>query len=88
MPHCGHQDLQVEATGPGGQHTTRSADAVLAVAGVRPDIALATTAGAALGTPGCDRRGPADAHQPARHLPGPATASPPGTGCWARPGCR
>jgi NADPH-dependent 2,4-dienoyl-CoA reductase/sulfur reductase-like enzyme len=41
--------LTVEATATGGQATTRSADIVLVVAGVRPDSGLASSAGAALG---------------------------------------
>jgi NADPH-dependent 2,4-dienoyl-CoA reductase/sulfur reductase-like enzyme len=44
--------LQVQATGPGGEDLTRSADLVLVVVGVRPDTRLAAAAGATLGFKG------------------------------------
>jgi NADPH-dependent 2,4-dienoyl-CoA reductase/sulfur reductase-like enzyme len=44
--------LQVEATAADGSGVTRQADMVLVVVGVRPDTALAASAGAALGARG------------------------------------
>ena len=44
--------LQVEATAADGSAVTRQADMVLVVVGVRPDTALAASAGAALGARG------------------------------------
>lgn len=59
--------LQVEASGPTGQFT-RTVDLVLVVVGVRPDTALAATAGAALGVKGRHHGGQAHADQPAQCL--------------------
>jgi NADPH-dependent 2,4-dienoyl-CoA reductase/sulfur reductase-like enzyme len=44
--------LQVEATAADGSAVTRQADMILVVVGVRPDIALAASAGATLGARG------------------------------------
>jgi NADPH-dependent 2,4-dienoyl-CoA reductase/sulfur reductase-like enzyme len=48
--------LRIEGAGPGGTMLIRDADLVLVVTGVRPDTALAGTAGVRLGIK--DRRPP------------------------------
>jgi NADPH-dependent 2,4-dienoyl-CoA reductase/sulfur reductase-like enzyme len=79
--------LNVQAAMAGGQPVTRNADLVLVVVGVRPDTALAVSAGASLGARGAiavDR-------QMRTGLPGIYAAGDcviTTTGSWGRPTCR